>query len=85
MPGLVQNCPAPKVKEVWSADAMFSKFCRKAPGRRNTGLVLLISAKKGIGSGREEASFIRIFPACREPVNPPALIKGCFTNHDPTS
>jgi len=51
MPGLVQNWPAPNVKEVCSPMAMLSARSRKAPGRTNRGFVLLISAKTGMGQG----------------------------------
>ena len=48
IPGLVQNCPAPKVKDAYSPEARFSARSRKAPGRMKTGFVLLIGRVKAI-------------------------------------
>ena len=83
MPGFVQNWPAPSVKEPCSPSAIASPRSRNAPGRTKTGLVLLISAKNGIGSGRDEQRSISALPAAREPVKPPAFTSGCFTSADP--
>src|ERR1700685_4011000 len=46
-PGLVQNWPAPRVNDAYSAAAILSTRSRSAPGRMKTGFVLLISAKTG--------------------------------------
>ena len=50
IPGLVQNWPAPRVKDLNIPAEMFSPFSRSAPGKIKTGLVLPISAKTGMGS-----------------------------------
>src|SRR5579864_4712039 len=42
-PGLVQNWPAPSVKEVKRSPAIFSPRAASAPGRMKSGLVLAIS------------------------------------------
>ena len=43
-PGLVQNCPTPRVKDPCRPAASSSGRCCKASGRKNTGLTLPISA-----------------------------------------
>src|SRR5713101_7401907 len=84
MPGLVQNCPAPIVKDACSPLAMASEFSRSAPGKIKTGLVLLISANTGMGSGRVAATSMRVLPPLRDPVNPTAFTSGCLTSAIPT-
>ncbi len=84
IPGFVQNCPAPSVKDACSPATMPSPRSRSAPGSTNTGLVLLISPKNGMGSGREAARSISALPALRDPVKPTALTKGCVTRAPPT-
>ncbi|SSP67150.1 Uncharacterised protein [Acinetobacter baumannii] len=46
--------------------------------------MLDISAKTGMGSGRAAAKSHRARPPLSEPVNPTALIAGCFTSGSPT-
>ena len=43
-----------------------------------TGFKLLISAKTGIGSGRDAAASNKARPAVREPVKPTAFANGCL-------
>jgi hypothetical protein len=47
-------------------------------------LLLLISIKQGMGSGRVAASCIKAFPPASDPVKPTALMAGCCTSADPT-
>ena len=49
-----------------------------------TGLVLLISANTGMGSGRAAATSISALPPFRDPVNPTAFTSGCLTSAMPT-
>lgn len=53
--------------------------------RRNTGLIELISAYTGIGSGRPAAAATRAVPPERDPVNLTALIRESFTSAVPSS
>ncbi len=84
-PGLVQNCPTPRLSEATNSLPNLSARSAKASGNNNTGLMLLISAYTGIGSGRSPAIFIKASPPAREPVNPTALTKGCATKDAPSS
>ena len=70
MPGLVQNCPTPIVRD---AAYPFANVV-SPPGITNTGFVLPISANTGIGLGRLEAISMRILPTRWEPVNPTAVM-----------
>ena len=49
-PGLVQNCPLPK--QIESPNFVVKSSRDNAPGKRIIGLMLPISAKTGIGTGR---------------------------------
>ena len=79
-PGLVQNCPLPMVSDATKPAAIVSARAFRAPGNKITGLMLLISAYTGIGSGRAAASFMRAVPPAKDPVKATALIAGCFTS-----
>jgi hypothetical protein len=48
-------------------------------------LLLLISIKQGMGSGRVAASCIKALPPASDPVKPTALMAGCRTSADPTN
>ena len=78
-PGFVQNCPTPSVIEATNPCPIASAREASAPGRRNTGLMLLISANTGIGSGRAAAASHSARPATREPVKPTPQVAGCCT------
>src|SRR5256885_17183419 len=78
-PGLVQNWPPPRVKEACRSAASSSGGADIAPGKMNRGLVLDISAKNGIGSGRLTARLKRARAARCEPVKAGALARGCGT------
>ena len=56
----------------------------KVSGRTMTGLMLLISAKTGMGSGRLKASSIKALPPFLDPVKPTALIERFKTKFFPT-
>jgi hypothetical protein len=82
-PGLVQNWPAPWVSEATN----LAPVLRRGPAaasNRNTGLIELISAYTGIGSGRAWRPGTGQ-PPLREPVKPTALIRGSLTRAMPTS
>ncbi len=84
IPGLVQNCPPPECeRRVQSGRDCIAPLAHR-PGKMKTGFVLPISAKKGIGSGRDAAMSINALPATVEPVKPPAFTNGCFTSSVPT-
>ena len=55
-----------------------------APSSRNTGLIELISAYTGMGSGRPAAAATRAVPPERDPVKPTALIRGSVTSAPPS-
>ncbi|MNT23718.1 hypothetical protein D3C72_1591490 [compost metagenome] len=78
-PGLVQNCPAPRVSEAMKLSAMLLARSARAEGSKITGLMALISAYTGIGSWRLAAICISATPPLREPVKPTALIRGSAT------
>src|SRR5690349_7983044 len=84
-PGLVQNCPEPIVSDATNAAPRAAPRDVKAPSSRNTGLIELISAYTGIGSGRLAAAATRAVPAVRDPVKPTALIRGSVTSATPSS
>ena len=83
-PGLVQNWPAPIVSDATKFLAICSPRDASAAGRTSTGLMLLISAYTGIGSGRAFAIFISASPPPREPVKPTALMRGSATSAPPS-
>ncbi|MNG89125.1 hypothetical protein D3C79_479800 [compost metagenome] len=84
-PGLVQNWPAPWVSEATKPCASASARVCRAVSNRNTGLIELISAYTGIGSGRAWAAWHSAMPPLREPVKPTALMRGSLTSAMPTS
>ena len=85
MPGLVQNWPAPRVKEPKRLWASAAGPLRSAPGRMKTGLPLDISVKQGMGSGRAAARSMSARPARSEPVKATARMSGCLTSAAPIS
>src|SRR6187397_1896345 len=68
-PGLVQNSPEPRVSEPTNA----APSSARAFGNGKTGLIELISAYTGIGSGRAAAARTIADPPERDPVKPTAL------------
>ena len=84
-PGLVQNCPAPKVSEATNAFAKasfsFSNFCEK----QKIGLTDPISANTGMGTSRWLARWNKAMPPACEPVNASAFARGCLTNAWPSA
>lgn len=87
IPGLVQNCPTPRVSDPDAAAANDSASVSLLSTLGNTaiGLVALISAKTGIGSGLEAAMSIRALPPANEPVKPTAFISDAATTVCPTA
>ena len=81
--GLGAELTGLSAKDPCRAVAMPSPRSRSAPGSTNTGLVLLISPKNGIGSGRAAARSINALPALRDPVKPTALTRGWVTSAAP--
>ncbi len=84
MPGLVQNWPAPSVSDPTNAAPSSAAASDSRPGSRKTGLTALISAKTGIGTGRDAAAATSASPTRREPVKATAAMAGWVTSSTPT-
>ena len=72
-PGLVQNCPEPRVTESNKAPPISLPRSESAAAVTKIGFKLPISAKTGIGVLREWLRSTKSFPTSAEPVNPIAL------------
>src|ERR1035437_7229387 len=83
-PGLVQNWPTPNMNDPKRPTTISPARLCNASGSMKKGLVLLISIKHGMGSGRSAAICIKALPADNDPVKPTALTAGCCTSADPT-
>src|SRR6478609_8911691 len=73
------------VSEPTNARPSSAPLLDSAPSNRKTGLMELISAYTGIGSGRAAAAATRAVPPERDPVKPTALIRGSVTNAVPSA
>ncbi len=85
IPGLVQNWPAPIVRDPVQPLAISCARFSNAPGITNIGFTEPSSPKNGIGVGRTAHRLKSARPPPSDPVKPTALISGCCTSASPTS
>src|ERR1035437_10302988 len=84
MHSLGKNWPTPNMNDPKRPTTISPARLCNASGSMKKGLVLLISIKHGMGSGRSAAICIKALPADNDPVKPTALTAGCCTSADPT-